>query len=321
VGERVREIMQRFTPLVEPLSLDEAFLDVTGSLQLFGSGESIGRKIKSLIREELDLVASVGVAANKFLAKIASDLEKPDGFTVVHPNGVDDFLSPLPIRRLWGIGRKAEARLLKLGVTTIGQLRAVPLSGLTELFGDRGGTHLFALTRGQDSREVIPDHQAVSISHETTFATDIDDPTTLLAVLMELTEQVSRRLRRQQVRAGGVQLKVRYSDFRTITRAQKLHEPTNNSRILWEAVKQMFEERLPEYLLDVRLIGMGATNLRHGHQVQKTLFGDEEELKNQELDIVRDAIINRYGSSAVFPGSSLERRLAPSSHPAQNDKN
>lgn len=309
VGERVREIMQRFTPLVEPLSLDEAFLDVTGSHQLFGTGEFIGRKIKSLIREELDLVASVGVASNKFLAKIASDLEKPDGFTVVPANGIDDFLAPLPIRRLWGIGRKAEASLLKQGIETIGQLRELPMAGLREIFGDRGGEHLFALARGQDSREVVPDHKAISISHETTFATDIDDPTTLLAVLLELTEQVSRRLRRQ--RAGGVQLKIRYSDFRTITRSQKLHEPTNNSRTLWETVKQMFEERLPEYPLDVRLIGMGATNLRRGTQVQKSLFGDEEALKSQDLDNVRDAIINRYGNSAVFPASSLEHPSSP----------
>lgn len=321
IGDRVREIMQRFTPLVEPLSLDEAFLDVTGSLKLFGSGEFIGRKIKSLIREELDLVASVGVATNKFLAKIASDLEKPDGFTIVPPEGVESFLAPLPIRRLWGIGRKAEARLLQLGMTTIGQLRNLPISKLKELFGDRGGEHLFELSRGQDTRQVVPDHEAVSISHETTFGTDIGDSTILLAVLLELTGQVSRRLRRQQVRAGGVQLKLRYSDFRTITRSQKLPEPTNNSRILWETVKLMFEARLPEIPLDVRLIGIGATKLHHGSRVQKSLFSDEAELKDQDLDRVRDAIIDRYGNSAVFPASSLERHSTRAVSPSDRDRN
>jgi DNA polymerase IV len=315
VGEQAREIMQRFTPLVEPLSLDEAFLDVTGSRALFGSGETIGRKIKSLIREELDLVASVGVAENKFLAKIASDLDKPDGFTVVPPDGGEAFLAPLPVRRLWGIGRKAEAALSRLGISTIGELRGVELSQLRDLFGEQGGRHLHQLARGQDDREVIPDHQAISISHETTFPADINDPVTLLAVLRDLTEQVARRLRQQRARAGGVRLKVRYSDFRTITRSQKLAEPTDQSRRLWDAVSRLFEERLPgDETPPIRLLGMGATSLIRDTRVQKSLFEDEESVRERQLDSVRDAIVERYGGGAVFPGSSLER------HP-ENERN
>ena len=233
ISDQIREIFHRFTPLVEPLSLDEAFLDVSGSERLFGTAESVGRQIKESIRSELNLVASVGIAPNKFLAKIASDLEKPDGFVQVDPRGVQAFLDPLPVGRLWGVGRQTSKVFQRLGVHTIGQLRALPLSVLTSHFGSHG-EHLSKLAHAIDNRPVVPDREAKSISNETTFATDLDDQESLRAWLLELTEQVARRLRRHALRGRTVEIKVRFADFQTITRSRKLPEPTNSTQALWE---------------------------------------------------------------------------------------
>src|SRR5439155_20479496 len=183
------------TPLIEPLSLDEAFLDVTGSEPLFGSSVEIGRRIKREVRDELRLTASVGVAPNKFLAKIASDLEKPDGFVVVDPNRVQEFLDPLPVGRLWGVGRVTGRAFERLGIRTIGQVRALPLEILERHFG-KHGHHLWQLAQGLDDRRVVPDREAKSISHETTFARDIEELEILRAWLLQLAEELAARLRR-----------------------------------------------------------------------------------------------------------------------------
>jgi DNA polymerase IV len=198
ISEQIREILYRFTPLIEPLSLDEAFLDVTGSEALFGPSVEIGRRIKREIRTSVRLVASVGIAPNKFLAKIASDLEKPDGFVVVDPAGVQAFLDPLPAGRLWGVGRVTGQALEQLGVRTIADVRQMPVEVLQQHFG-KGGEHIWQLANGIDERRVIPDREAKSISHETTFAVDIGDREVLHAWLVELAEQVGRRLRRHEL--------------------------------------------------------------------------------------------------------------------------
>src|SRR5579872_6528210 len=226
VSEQIREILYRFTPVVEPLSLDEAFVDVTGSELLFGPSIEIGRRIKREIRESLRLVASVGVAPNKFLAKIASDIEKPDGFVVVDPAGVQSFLDPLPVGRLWGVGRVTGEAFDRLGVRTIGDVRRMPLVTLTQHFGSVG-EHLRQLAHGIDARPVVPDREAKSISHETTFAVDIDDREALRAWIVELAEQVGCRLRRHNLRGRTVQVKIRLADFQTITRAKTLSAATN----------------------------------------------------------------------------------------------
>ena len=307
VGHQVRHILGRYTPLVEPLSLDEAFLDVTGSRQLYGTAEEIGRRIKREIREELNLVASVGIAPNKFLAKIASDLEKPDGFTVVSPDRVAEFLDPLPIRRLWGVGKQSESRLKAFGVETIGDLKKIPAETLTESFGEKLGHHLLQLSSGHDDRAVIPDHEAISISHETTFAQDLTDREILRAVLQQLTDQVARRLRRQSALAGTVQLKVRYADFQTYTRSLTLSQPTDVTRELWEAARKLFEERLPDRPLKIRLIGMGVSHLDRGKKQQGLLFDEEEHARDRQLDDVRDSIFEKFGSQGLKPGSGLQR--------------
>lgn len=303
ISGRIHQIFERYTPLVEPLSLDEAFLDVTGSVGLFGPEVEIGRKIKADIRGELRLVASVGVAPNKFLAKIASDLEKPDGFVVVDPGRVQEFLDPLPVGRIWGVGKVGNRWLQKLGIHTIGQLRRLPIDLLGDRFGS-GGEHLWKLARGIDDRTVVPDHQAKSISHETTFAVDIAEEEVLRAWLLELTEQVARRLRRHGLRGRTVQLKVRFADFSTITRSQTLGEPTDVTEELWQTAAEILAKRLPAKHLPVRLLGMGVSNLDASGQVQRQLFDDK---RQTQLDAATDAIRDRYGRESIGRAGTMKK--------------
>ena len=305
ISDQIREIFHRFTPLVEPLSLDEAFLDVSGSERLFGTAESVGRQIKESIRSELNLVASVGIAPNKFLAKIASDLEKPDGFVQVDPRGVQAFLDPLPVGRLWGVGRQTSKVFQRLGVHTICQLRALPLSVLTSHFGSHG-EHLSKLAHAIDNRPVVPDREAKSISNETTFATDLDDQESLRAWLLELTEQVARRLRRHALRGRTVEIKVRFADFKTITRSRKLPEPTNSTQALWEQANALLSTRLPSDHLPIRLLGMGVTEIDRTGVTQQQLFDEADRERQDGLDEVGDQIRERYGSKALSRGSTLK---------------
>ncbi len=223
VSRQIHAVFERYTPQIEPLSLDEAFLDVTGSLRLFGSAETIGREIKREIREELDLVASVGVAPNKFLAKLASDMNKPDGFFQFIPDRIAESLDPLPVTRLWGVGPASARQLERLGIRTVGQLRHYSRQLIARHLG-RGGEHLWELAHGIDERPVISEQEAKSVSNETTFANDIDDPASLRGWLSELAEQVGWRLRRQQLAGRTVTIKVRFKDFTTVTRSLSLPE-------------------------------------------------------------------------------------------------
>jgi DNA polymerase-4 len=306
VSQQIREIFQRYTPLVEPLALDEAFLDVTGSADLFGPPAEIGQRIKQEIRKELRLVASVGVAPNKFLAKIASDLDKPDGFVVVEPAHVQEFLDPLPVGRLWGVGRVSNRMFERMGVRTIGHLRRLPIELLHERFG-RAGEHLWRLAHGIDNRRVVPDHQAKSVSHETTFDVDVDDPEVLRSWLLELTEQVARRMRRHGLRGRTVQLKVRFADFRTITRSQTLPQPTNVTDELWRAAAEVLASRLPAGHPPVRLLGMGVSGLDRSGHTQRMLFDDAEHERQSQLDATTDAIRDRYGRSAIGRAGAINK--------------
>jgi DNA polymerase-4 len=302
VSAAIREVFVKYTPLVEPLSLDEAFLDVTGSEGLFGTAVEIAKQLKQEIRESLRLVASVGVAPNKFLAKIASDLDKPDGLTVVDPNRVQEFLAPLPVGRLWGVGRVTGRALEQLGVGTIGQLRRLSLDELQQRFG-KSGEHLWELAHGIDDRAVIPDRDAKSISHETTFPADIEDPDVLRACLLDLTEQVARRLRQQSLRGRVVQIKLRFADFRTITRSRKLPQSTDSTDILWHAASTLLATSLTGPRLPLRLLGMGVSGIEHLQLSQGTLFDDPQD--HSQLDAVADTIRDRFGTDAIQRGSSL----------------
>jgi DNA polymerase-4 len=304
VSRQIREIFERFTPLVEPLSLDEAFLDVTGSEQLFGSAGEIGRKIKETIRKETGLVVSVGVATNKFLAKIASDINKPDGFMVVEPEQVQEFLDHLPVERLWGVGKQGSKVFQQLGIRTIGQLRQWPIDALKSRFGSQG-EHLWQLAHGIDDDPVVPEREAKSISHETTFEADIDDPEVLQAWLVDLTEQVAWRIRRHGLRGRTVHLKVRFADFSLITRSQTLPNPTNITDELWQAADEMLRNRLPSGHLSVRLIGIGVSGFDGTGLVQGFLFGQDERKKQTGLDVATDQIWEKYGSSALRRAAAL----------------
>src|SRR5262245_11659115 len=260
ISHQIREILHSFTPLVEPLSLDEAFLDVHGCERLFGSGPEIAARIKQRIREETGLTASVGVAPNKFLAKLASDLRKPDGLVVVPADDIVGFLAPLPVGRIWGVGAKGEKRLHALGIRTIGELAAHSERVLVDRFGEMG-RHVWQLAHGRDGRNVVPDREAKSISTETTFPEDIGDRETLRAWLLDLTDELGRRLRHAGLRARTVEVKIRSSDFRTRHRTQALTQATDVTDTLWLAARETLNRGLTRDYLPVRLLGVGATRL------------------------------------------------------------
>ena len=307
ISRQIREIFKRYTPVIEPLSLDEAFLDVEGSTALFGSEETIGKRIQDEIQNELKLTASVGVAPNKFLAKIASDLDKPNGFVVVPQNDIQSILDPLPVSRIWGVGKVGNQKLLKLGIRTFENLRKSPLEILKIQFGNHAET-LWKLSQGIDSRKVVPDHEAKSISHEMTFSKDIKEMEILRSCLMDLTEQVGRRLRRHHYFGKTISLKIRYDDFQTFTRSCTIDESTNTTQVIWFHAENLLKNRLPDRTLSIRLIGVSVTGLSHSKEVQKTLFDLEEELKpetNNSIDQLTDQIRDQFGSAAISRGISM----------------
>lgn len=307
VSRQIRQIFQRYTPVVEPLSLDEAFLDARGSEKLFGPVEQIGRLIKDDIRRELNLVASVGVAPNKYLAKLASDMDKPDGFTVIAADDIQKTLDPLPISRIWGVGKVTEQRMHSYGIHTIGDLRQLSEEHLRHHFGS-SGDHFWKLARGIDDRDVVPDREARSISHENTFPQDVTDLDVLRAWLLELTELVARRLRRNQLKGRTVHLKVKYSNFESVTRSVSLPSATNTTARLWESAADLLMNKLPSRPLVVRLLGMGVSNLETRQAKQKSLFDDEEpdSEKDSRLDNVADLIRDRFGSGSLRRGSTVQ---------------
>ena len=308
ISRHLRELFEQFTPLVEPLSLDEAFLDVTGSEAIFGSSPEIGRQIKRRIQAELRLVASVGVAPNKFVAKIASDLNKPDGFVVVEPGQIQTFLDPLPVGRLWGVGRVTGQVFERLAIRTIGQLRQLSVKTLNKLFGS-SGEHYWKLAHGIDDRRVVPDREAKSVSNETTFAEDIEDMEILQTWLVELVEQVARRLRRHDIKGRTVELKVRFADFKTISRSVTLAEPTNITQELLEAGIDLLTGRLPPRHLPVRLLGFGVTKLDAAQASQQLqLFDQPDRERQRELDRVADQITAKFGKLAIRRGAGLENQ-------------
>jgi DNA polymerase-4 len=306
VAHQIRAIFHRYTPLVEPLSLDEAFLDVTDSRKLFGEAAAIGRTIKREIAQELRLTASVGIAPNKFLAKVASDLGKPDGFVAVDSKHVLGFLGPLPVTRLWGVGKVASNRLREHGVSNIGELRGKSQAWLQQLFGKQS-EHLWRLAHGIDERAVIADSETKSISHETTFEHDISERDTLRSWLSELTEQVGVRLRRYGLHGRTVQVKIRFADFKTITRAHTMAEPSSITHELWRVAARLLEDNIPAQNPGVRLLGVGVSGFEH-EPVQGLLFAQVARDKQLRLDAISDDVKQRFGASALRRALDLRRR-------------
>jgi len=307
VSRQVFEILEQFTPLVEPLSIDEAFLDVTGSERLFGPAEQLARELKRRIHAEMKLTASVGLAPNKFLAKLASDLQKPDGLVIVRSDGVQEFLAPLPIERLWGVGQATLKRFERLRVRTFGNARRLTESELRRELGEVG-EHFYHLVRGEDERPVVPDREAKSISHEETFATDVSDPEYLRGVLLSQAESVARRLRRHDLLARTVFIKIRRHDFRTATRRITLETLTDQTAVLWHAAAELFEKWARAGVRPVRLIGMGLTQLSAREGQQLGLFDQDAVDRRRSLDQTIDEIRERFGRDAISRGTGRRKK-------------
>jgi DNA polymerase-4 len=301
LSDRIFTIFEEFSPSVQPLSIDEAFLDLTGTEQLQGPAERVARVIKERIRSDTGLTASIGVAPNKFLAKLASDLNKPDGLTVIRTEDVDRVLPPLPVTKIWGIGPKTARRLDGMCIRTIADLRRASDETLTRFFGE-DAERVRRLAHGQDERPVETDDQAKQISQENTFRIDVQDRDVVLNELLEQVQQVARRLRKHGLRAGGVTLKIRFGEFKTITRSRALDEPTDRTNVLWQTTCDVFGEWADTSFQPVRLIGMAARSLSRGSGGQLSLFADPKDEKQQRLDRAVDAIAARFGSDAVRRG-------------------
>ncbi|HSF28941.1 MAG TPA: DNA polymerase IV [Candidatus Tectomicrobia bacterium] len=303
ISERIFAIFQRYTDVVEPLSIDEAFLDVSGSTRLFGSVEDIAQGIKQDILREERLVASVGVAPNKFLAKLASELSKPDGFLVLHEADVEAFLRHLPVSRLWGVGKQTAPQLEALGLRTIGQVAQWPRARLARRFGSLG-THIWELAHGVDDRPVTPHRDPKSIGAETTFAEDTDDVEVLRRTLLELAEKVGQRLRGEGFMATKVTLKYRDAEFVTLTRTQSLAEPTAVALGLYQAAFKLLNQ-VAAPTRKVRLLGVAASELTSQAQQQLSLFADTAH-KRLRAERAEDVIKARFGPQAITRAALLD---------------
>ncbi|MEM7168137.1 MAG: DNA polymerase IV [Planctomycetota bacterium] len=300
LSQQIREIFGRYTPLVEPISVDEAFLDVFGSLRLFGGALAIATQLQQTVEDETGgLTVSIGVAPNKFLAKLASDLDKPRGISVIDPDRVEEQLAPLPIRRLWGVGKKSEARLHALGLTTIGDVVRFGEESLVRQLGDVHGRHLFALARGRDTRRVQVEHTAKSISTESTFAHDLRELDQIDRFLFGAAESVAESLRKSGFVARTVQLKVRSGSFHTYTRASTLDSPTDLPQVLYEEGRRLFDEKIDLRGEGIRLLGLGAKGLLSSDTLlQGDLFQPPESTDSRAAD-VSDQIRKKLGRSAI----------------------
>lgn len=308
---RIFAIFREYTPLVEGLSLDEAFLDVSASLRLFGSADHIARRLKEDIRARTGLTASIGVAHNKFLAKLASDLQKPDGLVSVAPDRVREFLDPMPLRRLWGIGPRTEPRLKAQGILTFGQLRRADPALLEALLGNRA-EHFRRLACGEDDREVTTGGRDRSISHEITFPADVSDHTDLLAELQHLAEAVAERLRQRGLRARTIVVKIRDPSFHTVTRSRSMPEPTDVTMSIYRLARALFEGwSAGQRGTPVRLLGVGLGGLepREGEPGEAGAGATIElEPAAGRIDAVVDSINRRYGKAGIVHAQTLRRR-------------
>jgi nucleotidyltransferase/DNA polymerase involved in DNA repair len=298
ISRQIFAILERFTPDIEPISIDEGFLDITGSYHLTGSPEETCRRIKAAIREETGLTASIGMAPNKMTAKIASDLEKPDGLVIVSRDGLLDFLSPLPVEKLWGVGKKTLEALGTIGIRTVGDLAARELKDVAGRLG-KSGVHVWKLANGIDPRNVERGEPAKSIGHEHTFGEDEDDWLKIEDTLMWLSEKVSRRMRKHGYRGRTISVKIRLADFSTYTRAVTLDRPTNYVEDLYHhaLAKVRGFSRGRQAL---RLLGIHVSKLEQ-EAGQLDLFQAEERggKKREKLHEAVDTIKDRYGESAI----------------------
>ncbi|MCW8952960.1 MAG: DNA polymerase IV [Rhodospirillales bacterium] len=303
-GEQVRNIMEEATPLVEPLSIDEAFLDLSGTERLHhGSAAHTLLHLVKRIEEDVGVTASVGLSYNKFLAKIASDLDKPRGFAVIGRQDADDFLASRPVSLLWGVGKALCATLENDGIRTIGQLRAFGCGELVRRYGSIG-VRLYDFARGEDDRSVIPYNPVKSISNETTLDSDLSDLSDLRHKLWTLCEKVSARLKAAGLSGQTVTLKLKTSAFRLITRSRRLHAPTQLAETLFRTALPILEAEADGRAF--RLIGVGAADFKQdGGAFQGDLLDDAEKGRQAKVEMAMDAVRNRFGQPAIVKGRSL----------------
>jgi len=308
VSKQVFEILERFSPAIQPISVDEAFLDVTGSTHLFGSPTQIAIEIRRLVQEELNLTCSVGIAPNKFLAKLASDMNKPDGYTVITHDTIEKILDPLPVEVLIGVGPAAKSKLDRLGVRTVAQLKALPAETVQAWLGDFG-EKLRRLSCGIDDRPVRIDRGAKSISHEHTFESDLESIDELHALLSRQSQDVATRLRKHNRYAKTISIKVRFGDFETVTRSTTLNSQTNETKMIQESARALFDQWATNFR-PVRLIGVALSQLTES-AAEAGLFDTQHNEKNQAVDRATDAIINKFGKGTLTRASSIR---APKEH-------
>ena len=308
VSSQIFEVFGRFTPLVEPLSIDEAFLDVTGSKRLLGGAVEIAKKVKAAVLGEVGLTVSAGVAQSKFVAKIASDMDKPDGLTVVSPDKVREFLDPLPIKKMWGVGKVTQKALAQLNIHTFKDLRLSRHDVLERRFGEHGSKMHF-LSMGMDERGVVPEHDAKSVGHEQTFMKDILDLDDAKKELLALATKVGHRMRREKITGKTVSLKVKYNDFKQITRAATLPKPTDDGFEIYSVVCDLLKKsevgKRP-----VRLLGVSLSQLSFvGSAGQLSLFSDDQSSqKRKDLNVALDSIVEKHGEKSVRPGTLFSNK-------------
>lgn len=304
-SRQVFSICDELTPAVERLGIDEAFLDVSGAGAVFGSPQRVAELLRARVRAETGLICSVGAAATKYVAKVASGLSKPDGLLVIPRDATIDFLHPLPVAKLWGVGAKTEEALRARGLHTIGDVARAPRDVLRRAVGEAGSQRLHDLAWGRDDRRVHGGAEEKSVGHEMTFSTDITDPVVVRRELLRLSNNVAVRLRRQRVRARTVVLKLRYSDFTTITRSRTLPEPTDLGRQIFDEIQAIYEGvRAGDR--PVRLVGVRGEQLVDPAGIDQALWDDTDDWRHAENAM--DAAIERFGRGAITPARLLGHR-------------
>lgn len=302
ISQKIMKIFHQYSPLVETISLDEAFLDLTGTKRLLGEPEKIGKDIIRKIRHQENMTASVGIGPNKLIAKIASDLEKPEGFVMVHQDQVVDFLNPLPVRTIWGIGKESEKKLQEMGIETVGQIASLTKETMLLLFGNMGESYLNR-ARGLDNSQVIPFRKVKSISNEHTFEKDESNSETHLALLLHLSEKVGYRLRKQHLTGKTIFIKIRFSDFSSRIRHNTLTSPVFNSEKIYSEVRTLFiNHTIPEF--PIRLLGVGITHLSSQSESQGDFF-NETGKKRTHVTRAVDRLKEKFGEKIIGSGTVI----------------
>jgi DNA polymerase-4 len=303
ISERVMQIFHSYTPLVEPISLDEAFLDVTGSQKLFGDGREIAQKIRAQVEKDEGITCSVGIAQSKFIAKLASQHCKPNGMLEIKSDRILEFLHPLPVRAIWGVGPKTAESLDRLGLHTVADIANTPRSTLIRALGDATGESLYELAWGRDYRDVIPDEPEKSIGNEETFARDIDSPEEILREFLRMTEKATARLRERNLFAKTISIKIKFADFTSITRSKTVPLAIDGTQEVYEIVKKLYLALRNEGAR-IRLVGVSLGNLTEASPVQLE-FGAREK-GWRDADTAIDKAKARFGRESVRPGRLIE---------------